>query len=814
MKISLNWLKEYVDITLPVDELAHRLSMSGTEVGGVTHIGGMWDRDKVLVGQIVRLDQHPNADRLRLATIDIGGEQNTVVCGAWNIAEGDKVPYARVGARLIDGHSGEPAVLKSAKIRGVTSEGMICSEKELGIGEDHTGIMVLPEDAPVGASLLDYMGDVILDLDLTPNRPDCLAVLGIAREVAAITGRQVREPSLAYSESGESVSDLASVEILDPDLCPRYCASVVTGVKIGLSPRWMQQRLMALGMRPINNVVDITNYVMLEYGQPLHAFDYDRLVDHHIIVRRARPGEKMTTLDGLERDLTEENLLICDGGGSVALAGVMGGLDSEVTESTVNVLIESANFNNISIRRTSARLHLRSEASLRFDKGLSPELPMYALKRATQLMVELCGGSVAQGVIDIYTGKTEPASIHFSAAQVNRILGADMGLGEIEGVLKALGFECTEVRKGTGVEDPRSVGAELSVTPPYWRTDVRIVEDIAEEVARIVGYDNLPMSPLSGSVPRYEPDLERELREKVRNLLVDAGLQEVLTYSWTSLVNLGKLSRPEGLSGQPLKVFNPMSLEQEYLRTTLRAGLLSTLALNERHYGASSVNIFEVGSVFMPTEGDLPREQMMAAGIMTGDVLTKSWDRSATAVDFYDVKGVIDALMDGLGMVPDYSPVEDGDLLAGRTAAISITGSRIGVFGEVHPQVLERFDASSRPVYLFEIDLAAVFAQQRTPNRYQSIPRFPDVVEDLAVVVDTSTQAQMVMEIIMRSPIVSSATLFDIYEGPQVPPGKKSLAYSITYRAPDRTLTGEEVASIRSRIISQLERELGGTLRS
>ncbi len=806
MKISLNWLKEYVDITLPVDELAHRLSMSGTEVGGVIRIGSMWDQDKVLVGQIVRLSPHPNADRLRLATIDLGEERNTVVCGAWNIAEGDKVPYARIGARLIDGHSGELAVLRAAKIRGETSEGMICSEKELGIGEDHAGIMILPEDAPVGTSLLDYLGDVILDLDLTPNRPDCLAVLGVAREVAALTGRQVREPSLDYRESGESVSKLASVDILDSDLCPRYCASVVTGVKIGPSPRWMQQRLMALGMRPINNVVDITNYVMLEYGQPLHAFDYDQLVDNHIIVRRAKEREKMTTLDGVQRELTQDSLLICDAGGPVALAGIMGGLESEVTDSTTNILIESANFNNINIRRTSALLHLRSEASLRFDKGLSPELPMYALRRATQLVVELCGGIASSDVIDAYPGKTEPATVAVSPAQINRILGADMGIEEIENVLKSLSFECTEVRKGPGIE--------LRITPPYWRTDIRIVEDLAEEVARIVGYDNLPMAPLSGSIPSYQPDLRREFGEEVRDILVDTGMQEIITYSLTSLGYLEKVYRPGDLSRPPLKVYNPMSSEQEYMRTTLRGNLLHALALNERYSGTRDARIFEVGSVFIPTEYDLPGEHMMLAGLVTGDILEKSWDRNSIPVDFYDLKGILDELMDGLGLEAEYSATEDGDLLGGRAAAISVKGTGVGVFGELHPKVLESFDISTRPVYLFEVYLETIDTLERKTRRYQPIPRFPDVVEDLAIVVSKDTSSQAVLEIIKRSPLVASAVLFDIYEGPQVPQGQKSLAYSISYRAPDRTLTGEEVATTRSRIISQLERELGATLRS
>ena len=400
MKVSVKWLKDYVDITLPPQELAEKLTMAGLEAGDIQTIGAGWEN--VFIGEVIRIEKHPNADRLQLATVNLGQEQSTVVCGAPNIAVGQRVPFARVGARLVDGHSGRHVELKPAKIRGVRSEGMVCSEMELGISDNHEGIMVLPKDAPIGAPLAEYMGDTILNIGITPNRPDCLNMIGIAREVAALTGTKVRLPEVQYEEQEPSTNQMISIEILDPDLCPRYCGGIIKEVKIGPSPQWMQERLLAAGMRPINNIVDITNFVMLEYGQPLHAFDYEGIGGKKIIVRRARENEQIITLDGERRELSPDTLVIADEQYPVALAGVMGGAESEVTERTTTILLESANFNNASIRRTSRGLGLISEASSRFDKGLSPDLPMPAIRRAIGLMVDLAGGKAARGIVDVY----------------------------------------------------------------------------------------------------------------------------------------------------------------------------------------------------------------------------------------------------------------------------------------------------------------------------------------------------------------------------------------------------------------------------
>jgi len=475
MKVPFKWLKEFVDITLPPKEVADRLTMAGTEAKGVQVIGGKWDN--IVVGRIEAVNPHPNADRLRLPTVDLGTSQQVVVCGAPNLNIDDKIAFANVGAELIDGHTGQTTILKPAKIRGVESSGMVCSEKELGILDNHTEILVLPADAPVGMPLADYLGDAILDLDVTPNRPDCLCVIGIAQEVAALTGQKLRPPDITYEEAGPPIDQHIAVEIIDADLCPRYCASLITGVKIGESPPWMQQRLLACGMRPINNIVDVTNYVMLELGQPLHAFDYELIRGQKIIVRRATKGEMIVSLDGEERKLSGNTLVIADTERAVAIAGVMGGANSEVTEGTTSILLEAANFNPASIHYTGHNLSLPSEACMRFERGIRPELTMPALKRATQLIIQLGGGQAARGVADTYPGKREPEPITISTERSKQILGVEFTRDQITDTLTSLGFEC----------QPGGPGTEVKATAPYWRSDIKLEVDLIEEVARIIG---------------------------------------------------------------------------------------------------------------------------------------------------------------------------------------------------------------------------------------------------------------------------------------------------------------------------------------
>jgi len=800
MKVSLKWLKEYVDITLPPADLANRLTMAGTEVKGMQVIGENWEN--IVVGQITAIKPHPNADRLTLPTIDVGTEQHTVVCGAPNLRVGDKVAFAYVGAQLIDGHTGQVFRLKPARIRGVESAGMACSEKELGISDSHEGIIVLPAEAPVGIPLADYLGDVIFDLDITPNRPDCLSVIGIAREVAALTGQSLHLPEVSYEETASPIDRQISVEIAAPDLCPRYCASLITGVKVAESPKWMQQRLLACGMRPINNIVDITNYVMLEYGQPLHAFDYQRIRGKRIIVRCATDGEAIVTLDGVERVLSRDTLVIADEEGAVAIAGVMGGANSEVTEQTTSILLEAANFNPASIHHTSSLLRLPSEASMRFERGIRPELTLLGLKRATQLITQLAGGEVARGVVDVYPGRLERKPILLSSSEVKRVLGIQFSVEQIVGVLTSLGFDCK----------PAGSASEVRVVAPYWRSDIHLPVDLVEEVARIIGYDKIPATMLSQPLPKQNPEPIINLKQKVERSLTGYGFQEVITYSLTSLEMLKNLlPEPHPLEPMPLRVANPMTADQEYLRPNLRATLLAALSANRRHEDGG-IRLFELGRVYLPRPEDLPDEPEMVCGILSGSRLGRSWQVEDELLDFFDAKGVVEGLLSQLGVEASFEECSDESLHPNRRAAIVVAGSRLGVVGELHPKVSQAFEISGA-VYLFEVNLTELLPFTLGHKVFQPIPRFPAVIRDMALVVSAEVTHRQVQDIITSFPLVNRATLFDVYAGEQVPPGKKSLAYRIAFQSPTHTLTDEEVNQVQQQILDRLSQELGATLR-
>jgi len=801
MKVSLNWLKEYVNITIPLTELAGKLTMAGLEVEVVEVSGGSWDN--IFVGQIAAVNPHPNADRLRLATVDLGTERETVVCGAPNLNVGDKIAFARVGAQLIDGHSGELVRLKSAKIRGVASSGMVCSEKELGISDRHEGIMVLPDDASLGSPLADYLGDVVLDLDITPNRPDCLSVLGIAREIAALTGQNLPVTEVSYEEAMPPVDQQVAVEIVAPDLCPRYCATLIKGVKLAESPAWMQQRLLACGMRPISNIVDITNYVMLEYGQPLHAFDYELIEGRKIVVRRAADGERIVTLDGAERFLSGEMLVIADEEQAVAVAGVMGGANSEVGGLTSSILLEAASFNPASIHYTGRTLNLPSEACMRFERGIRAELTLPALRRATQLMVELAGGEAAQGIIDVYPGKVEAEPVSLTTDEVKRVLGVEFSREQIIEVLTSLGFDCK----------PGSSASEISVMAPYWRSDIRLEVDLIEEVARIIGYDKIPTTMLSGQVPRQNPEPVRGLKREVGQRLAGYGFQELITYSLTSLEALERLS-PERheITPVPLRVANPMTVEQEYLRPDLRANLLNALSANRRHE-EGGIRLFEAGRVYLPRSGDLPEEREVLCGLLAGPGREESWHGDGELPDFFEVKGMVEGLLSQLGVTASFEESSDESLHASKQAAVLIEGSRVGVVGELHPGVLGNFEIDET-AYLFEIDLLALLPFTVSRRMYQQIPRFPPVVRDMALVLDAGIAHQKVMDVIRGFPLVEKVAIFDVYTGNQVPPGKKSLAYRITFQSPTHTLTDKEVNKVQQQILDRLSRELGATLRA
>jgi len=801
VKVSLRWLKEYVDISTPLEELCERLTMAGLEVGGVEVIGGSWNN--IVIGKIIDVSAHPNADRLRLVTVDLGKQRSTVVCGAPNVIVGDKVVFASVGAQLIDGHSGETMQLKPAKIRGVLSEGMICSEKELGISDSHEGIMVLSSEATIGTPLAEYLGDTILDMDITPNRPDCLSVIGIAREIAALTGSKLNIAEVNYPELERAIDSSVSVEIVEPDLCPRYCASLLTEIKVDESPQWLQRRLLACGMRPINSIVDVTNYVMLEYGQPLHAFDYNEIRGKKIIVRRAQSGEIITTLDGVGRTLNPNMLMIADKERAIAIAGIMGGADTEVTENTTSILIESANFNQAVIHRGSIAMRLSSEASIRFEKGLSRDLPLIALKRATQLMAELAGGKVAKGIIDVYPGKQRSESISLPVADIKRLLGVELDVSEIAKTLELLGFSCGQTESNSKVH----------VEVPWWRTDVTCAADLAEEVARIIGYDSIPTTMLSSQLPRHEPVPMLSLKRQLRNILVSCGFQEVLTYSLTSLEMLSRLSpEPRLIGPAPMKVANPMSREQEYLRTSLRAGILSVLARNERCQ-ENDIRLFEIGKVFLPLEKDLPQEKEILCAVLSGSHRKLSWRSKEEPIDFFVAKGVVEAILSQFGLDASFEKGEDESLCPGRVASVVVGGENLGVVGEIHPKVSGAFELSDA-VYLIEIDLDKLSSFMVTLEKYQPIPRYPSTSRDIALLVDEQVTYQQICDIIQNYSLVNSVALFDLYVGEQVPAGKKSLAFRVIYQSPTHTLTDNEVDKVQQQIIDKLQRDLRASLRS
>ena len=820
MRVPISWLREYVDITLPIAELAERLTLAGLEVEQIERIGDWWDRDRIFVGEVVEVRPHPNADRLVIAVVDYGAaEPMAVVTGAPNLKVGDrgvKVAFATAGARIIDGHAeGQQMVtLKPSKIRGVPSEGMVLSEKELGISEAHEGIMELPPDAPVGTPLVDYLGDTVLHIELTPNLAHALSITGIAREVAALTGQKLRLPAPILRGTGEPAERQVTVEIADPDLCPRYVAAIIRNVEIGPSPFWMQRRLTLAGMRPINNVVDITNYVMLEIGQPLHAFDLDLLRPKApgerpaIIVRRARPGEQMTTLDGIERTFDDQMLLITDGGGPVAIAGVMGGLESEVTEGTRNILLEAASFHYLSVRRTSQMLKLTSEAAQRFGRGLDPELPPLGAVRAAELMREYARGEVAPGLVDAYPAPAERPVIELNPSEVERLLGVGLPADRIQGILESLGFGVVATGRGT-----------LSVTVPTHRRDVSLPADLVEEVGRIYGYDNLPSTLMAEALPEQSRNLSLILEQRTRDILVGCGLQEIITYSMTNLASVGRLF-PGGPAPDPeqfIRLANPLSQERNILRQTLQDAMLSTLA--ETYRVAGRAMLFEVGRVYLPRPGEvLPGEPRRLCIGLVGNRGPRAWGCEVTeALDFFDLKGIIEALLDRMGIrQTSYEPLESPTFQPGRAARVRADGQLLGVFGEVHPAVREAFDLPSMRVVLAELDLEAIISLATTLRQMEPISRYPAVTQDLAVIVDQAVPAARVLEVIRQAggQLLREAVLFDVYRGPQIPPGKVSLAYALTYQAPDRTLTDEEVARVQGRIVRALEQTLGASLRA
>jgi len=847
MKVPLSWLKDYVDITVSVEELAERLTLAGLEVETIEYVGlpGAqlpWDPEKIVVGEIHEVRPHPNADRLVVADVEYGGsEPEVIVTGAPSLLayrnQSDlhlKVAFAMEGVSLYDGHAeGQRVVkLKRTKIRGFPSRAMVCSEKELGLSDEHEDIIYLPDDAPVGTSLVDYMGDALLEFDIKGPFGHLQSVIGVARETAALLDVPLRRDVLQVLEHHPaeltSTADFIELEIADPDLCPRYSAAFIQGVKVGPSPFWMQMRLRHAGMRPINNIVDVTNYVMLEMGQPLHAFDYRVLRARPgedlpaIIVRRAHPGEEMKTLDGELRVFDEEMLLITDGGGPVAVAGVMGGLDSEVAEGTTEVLLEAANFHFLNVRRTSRMLGLMTDASQRFGRRVDPELTVKAAARAAHLMVELGGGTVVPVIGDVYPGHQPQRVIELDPAYVARILGVEVTTQEIVRILSSLEFQVSRSGGSGSAESAKPATARsetLNVVIPSHRLDVTRPVHLVEEVGRIWGYDRFPTTLLRDELPPQRANLRLEGAERVRDLLVGCGLDEVITYSMVSLEEEGKL-RPEGPPPDPddyLRVRNPLSTERAHLRRTLLPSLLRTTRDNLRF--VDRVGIFEISAVFLPEAGQtLPDEPRRLGIVMTGPRDSQSWleGQDRATMGFYDLKGVVELLLTRLGLDGTFEPGEHPAFHPGRCGQIQVGGRDVGVMGELHPVVREAFELPVQPVCALEFDLDGLLETWGAPRRVASISAHPPVFEDLAVVVGEDVPAVRVRDLIAQTgaPLVRSVVLFDVYRGEQVGAGQKSLAYRLTYQADDRTLTDRAVSKLRTKIVHRLERETGATLRS
>ncbi len=814
MRVPLNWLREYVPVDLAPAELAHRLTMAGAEVAAVEHVGAAWQR--VVIGRIQDLAPHPRNPALWVADVDLGDSRRTLVTAATNLRVGDRVPVVLAGGALASG----PVAERS--FDGIVSQGMLCSGAELGISEDRAGIYVLEPEAPVGADLASYLGDVVLDIEVTPNRPDLLSVVGVAREVAALTGAPLHEPEAAPPRGPVPVEQVVSVVIEAPDLCPRYSATAIDGVRIAPSPPWLQRRLHLCDMRPISNVVDVTNYVMLELGQPLHAFDAATL-HGGIRVRRARPGERLTTIDDVERALTPDMLVIADERGPIAVAGVMGGAATEVSATTTRLVLESAHFEPRSVRRTARALRLATEASRRFERGVDPGGTTRAAARATALILELAGGEAATGHVDVYPRPEPPRILRVTPGEVNGLLGERYSAATISATLRSLGFQVTEEAPEPGAEPA------LVVHVPSFRRDVVGPADLAEEVARIRGYDTIPTRLPTGALPPLTTDPRRERELAVKRALVGCGYQEVITYSlvdgfqaqrldsgaaWPPAQTTPEAAAQAAAAAGLIPIYNFMSSEHAFLRQTLLGSLLATLATNLRH--RERVYLFELARVYLPPLAPLPTERLHLGLVFCGPREPATWCAPPVPGDFFDLKGAVEAVLRTLWIAePRFVPERHPTLHPGRSAAVLAGETRLGVLGQVHPVVAERFDLEGRAVYAAELDFDALHTVAGEQPPYVPLPRLPGVAVDLAVVVDEAVPEADVAATIRAAgaPLLAAMRLFDVYRGAPVPPGRKSLAYALVFRAPDRTLTDEETAGVQAAIETALRERFGATIR-
>lgn len=811
MKIPISWLKKYIAFEQEPQNLADHLTMVGLEVEKIDNVGLNWAKDKVVIGEISSIDVHPNAERLRLPTVLLGGISVKVVCGADNLYVGQKIAFAHEGAELLSNRSKKIEVLKSATIRGVESSGMVCSEFELGLSEYSEGILELPSDAPIGMPLIDYLGDNILDIDVTPNRPDCLSVLGVAHEVAALTGGVVSFPNNNYDESDTSIESRIKVKIEDSEKCSRYMLSLIDNINIAESPKWLQDILIKSDVRPINNIVDITNFVMLEYGQPLHAFDFDKIQGGQIIVRSAKAKEFITTLDNQKRNLEPYMVVICDSASPIALGGIMGGDKCEVDGNTKSIVLESANFNQTFIRKTSSELKLRTEASYRFERGLRPELTQHALFRATSLIKEICGGQVAKGFVDIKLEEFISKNVMLSSNDISRVLGVEIDPLEIESILNSLGFS---------IENKFVDGKKyrFSVIPPYWRSDISIPEDLVEEVARIRGYENIPTKMISSSIPSGNKYSIFNFKESIRDLLVSIGMNETISYNLTNLNDLDK----SGFLDKDIpafKVLNPMSLEQEYFRNSLRPSIFNTLSNNRLLIEKEGVKIFEIGKVFFASNGEegnfMPSEKEYLVGVLQGKKNIDSWNTVQEEMDFFDAKGIIEHLFFKLNLDLDFFESIDNMFENELSANIICQNDVVGVLGEVNNQIKKNFDLDPSPLLFFEINLEKLNSLSKDKfKKYIPFNIYPGAYRDISLVVDKNIQVGDINKLILQNKLVSESSLVDLYFGKGIPEDKKSVMFSLVFESGKGTLTSNQIEKSLNQMIKKIERKFGAYLRS
>lgn len=818
MKVPARWLRDLVPTEMSAEEIGQRLTMAGLEAEGIEKIGIDWEN--IFVGEVTKVDKHPDADRLVLATVRTGETEQTVVTGAPNIAEGQKVALALIGARLVDPYSEEPKMmtLKANKIRGVRSEGMACSEKELGISDEHEGIMVLEDDAPEGAPLRDYLGDDVIEFEITPNLVHAFSMVGIARELGALTETQVTYPELSELSGAETSASL--VEIQAPDLCFRYVGIVIDNVHVEPSPSWMQQRLTAAGVRPINNIVDITNYVMLEWGQPLHAFDRTDLAEGRIVVRRAADGETMETLDHIERKLTSDDLVIADAKQPVAIAGVMGGVDSEISESTTTLLLESASFNMLSVRQTARTQRLRTEASSRFERGLDPNLAMIAARRATALITQLCPNARVTELADEYPAPREQKSVIMPRIEIKRLLGVDYPDDVVIGVLERLEL-APEL-----IDDNGEPAIKVSV--PTYRNDINLKADVVEEVARVIGYESLPETLPVGKTAPVTIDPVLEFVRGVQDSLTAAGMNEIITYPMLDDNEL-RLLNPEGqelpgrlgLAQRPeipfVKAMNPLRSEWRQMRPTLIPALLRNVGENLKYN--SMVAVYETGRVYLPAGIDnLPDERRTLCAAIAGTYKPADLYEKPRQADFFDLSGILSQLFEEIGATNiELKQAAHPSLHPGRAAEIVVNQKTIGVAGEVHPLVAEQFgiDRNQR-VAVAEIDLPGLMELGVQKFGYRPVSRYQPVEQDFAIVVQESVAAGDVRRVLADAtkPLATGIQLFDVYRGESIGAGNKSLAFRVTLAAPDRALNDSDLDKLRKRVEKQLKQKVGGALRS